>query len=87
MPVVRDERPVELFDFLYRDPIRIPSYYAQIFGGRLSTVEINTSTKTTSDKVGRAGVGLIGGEFKQSDDKSDSRKEVIDAADLLAAEV
>lgn len=34
-----EQPPTELYDFLYRDPERIASYYAQIWNGRLLSVE------------------------------------------------
>lgn len=34
-----DNQPTELYDFLYRDLERIASYYAQIWNGKLLTVE------------------------------------------------
>ena len=33
------EQADELYDFLYKDANRIASYYAQIFKGRLSSLE------------------------------------------------
>jgi hypothetical protein len=37
------QRPGELYDFLYRDPERIASYYAQLWNGRLLSVEESVS--------------------------------------------
>ena len=35
----QDAQTDVLYDFLYRDSSRITSYYAQIFGGHLTTVQ------------------------------------------------
>jgi len=37
--VEAEEQTGALYDFLYRDSNRIASYYAQLFGGRLSSFE------------------------------------------------
>ncbi len=83
------EKPMaELYDFLYRDPVRIPSFYAQLFGGRLATVEQLESSRDAKERSGRGSIGgFVSGEVKGTDDKTVGRKEVYDAADLLVGDV
>jgi hypothetical protein len=77
-----------LYDFLYRDPVRIPSFYSQLFGGRLSTVELTTAAREATERVGKvSAMNVLSGEAKGVEDRTTGRKEVIDAADLLAGEV
>lgn len=83
-----EEPAVELYDFLYRDPVRIPSYYAQLFGGKLSSVELTTTARAFSERSGKASIlGALMGEAKGGDDRSTGRKEVLDASDMLATDV
>ena len=49
----QDEQAVELYDFLYKDAGRIASYYAQIFSGRLSSLEETDSERDSKDQGGR----------------------------------
>lgn len=86
--MAHDEPAAGLYDFLYRDPVRVPSFYAQLFGGRLSTVELTTSARQATEKAGKvSALDVVSGEFKGIEDRSTGRREVIDAADLLAGEV
>lgn len=48
----RDAQTDVLYDFLYRDSSRITSYYAQIFGGHLTTVQDTESERDSKDKGG-----------------------------------
>ncbi|MFN2456405.1 MAG: hypothetical protein ABR577_19595, partial [Pyrinomonadaceae bacterium] len=61
-----EEQTGALYDFLYRDSNRIASYYAQVFGGRLSSVEEIDTTRDIIDTTGHATVGVVGGDLKSS---------------------
>jgi hypothetical protein len=54
--VGHEEQTATLYDFLYRDPGRLASYYAQIFGGHLSAVEETDSERSAKAKGGKAGL-------------------------------
>jgi hypothetical protein len=86
--VAPDEPAAGLYDFLYRDPVRIPSFYAQLFGGRLSTVELTTAAREATERAGKvSAMNVLSGEAKGIEDRTTGRKEVIDATDLLAGDV
>ena len=41
-----------LYDFIYRDPTRVASYYAQLFKGRLTGIERTDTSKTATESSG-----------------------------------
>jgi hypothetical protein len=55
-----------LYDFIYRDSGRIASYYAQIFGGRLSSLEETDSEREVEDKSARLSAAVASGDLKHT---------------------
>lgn len=82
-----EERMGALYDFLYRDSNRIASYYAQLFGGRLSSFEEIDTTRDTIDTTGHATVGVVGGDLKSSKENQVSNKNILDPHDVITADV
>jgi hypothetical protein len=83
-----EERPVELFDFIYRDTSRISSLYAQIFSGRLTSLERTLSQGEKSTKQGEVGIAPLakGGIALEKTDDS-SLKSTIDPHDQITIDV
>lgn len=65
-----------LLDFLYRDPSRVASLYAQVFGGQLVSAEFQEATKSVQEKTGGLSVHLVSGGYKSNNETSEGRKEV-----------
>lgn len=63
---IEDEQPRELYDFLYRDQERIASYYAQIWNGRLLSVEEVSSESEQSEEGLKGDVKVAAVESKIS---------------------
>jgi hypothetical protein len=76
-----------LYDFLYRDSSRITSYYAQIFGGHLKSVQDTDSEKDSRDKVGRLNLQLANADLRSGRENLQSQTRVIDPHDLIATDV
>jgi len=76
-----------LYDFLYRDSSRIGSYYAQIFSGRLSSIERAESAKESSDKEGKLTAGFASAEAKITKEAQSGLKHIFDPHDLIASDV
>ena len=76
-----------LLDFIYRDPSRIASLYAQLFGGHLLSAESVTTSRIADEKSSGVSAGLIKGDLKHINDRSDGRKEVITPHDLLLSDL
>lgn len=76
-----------LYDFIYRDSNRLNSYYAQIFSGRLVSLEkidINTESK---EKGGGISAYIAKGDMKNSQQTQSSSKEFIDPHDLAITDI
>ncbi len=78
---------VPLYDFLYRDSGRMASYYAQIFSGRLSSLEQTDSERTSEDKGAKLNIHVASGDLKQTRETSRSAKRTIDPHDVITTEV
>jgi hypothetical protein len=76
-----------LYDYLYRDSNRIASYYAQIFKGKLSSVEETNSRRESRDSMARASVKLVSGDLKSLVENQNTVKEVFDPHDLTTSDV
>lgn len=76
-----------LYDFLYRDSSRVASYYAQLFGGRLSSSERVDQDRKNVDLVGKAVVFGVGGERTSRQETQTSSKEVRDPHDIIITDV
>lgn len=82
------EQPVELYDFLYRDPSRISSYYAQLFNGRLTGIEKNTSERSSKDLgAGINAFQVVRGDVRRTDETTTQQRETIDPDDVIAVDV
>ena len=66
--MAQGEPPAALYDFLYKDSNRIVSYYAQLFGGRLSSLEETGAERSTSEKSAKLNAPIIGGELKSAEE-------------------
>ena len=82
-----EEPAANLHDFLYRDQARFGSFYAQLFEGKLSTIERSSSERRQKDLIGKAGVAGFGGERKSTTDVQEIHKEVIDPNDMVTLDV
>lgn len=81
------EQQGELYDFLYKDANRIASYYAQIFNGRLSSLEKMATERKSVDVGGKLDLHLVSGDRKSTEEVSDSDKRTIDPHDLIVTDV
>ena len=76
-----------LYDFLYRDSGRIGSYYAQIFGGKLSSFEKTESEREVGDRTGKASLSIVSVEGKTSRETQSGDKQTFDPHDVVASDV
>jgi len=76
-----------IYDFLYRDTSRIASYYAQVFGGRLTSFEKSEAERESGDRTGKLTVPVLGLEGKLTKETGSGLKQVFDAHDMVAANV
>jgi hypothetical protein len=76
-----------LYDFLYRDAGRIASYYAQIFGGRLSLLERSSSERNAADIASKLNVALASLDSRSTSETQSAVKRVIDPHDIIAVDV
>jgi len=82
------EKPrAALYDFLYRDSSRIASYYAQLFSGRLTSLEELDTVKESSEKRGEAGLHVVKGGVSKVADETLSQKRIIDPHDVITTDV
>jgi len=83
----QEERRAALYDFLYRDSSRIASYYAQIFSGRLTSLEELDTVKESAEKSGGVSIEILKGRLTKTADDSFSQKRVIDPHDVVTTDV
>jgi hypothetical protein len=83
----QDALPVALYDFLYKDSARIASYYAQLFSGRLSSLEQSDSTKDSKDQAAGLNVAIVTGGVKASNESQTTTKRIIDPHDIITTDV
>ncbi|MDQ3668566.1 MAG: hypothetical protein M3410_18740 [Acidobacteriota bacterium] len=83
----QDAQTDVLYDFLYRDSSRITSYYAQIFGGHLTTVQDTDSESDTKVKGGKLSLQVASGDIKSSQENLRSQTRVLNPHDLIATDV
>ncbi len=79
--------PLPLYDFLYRDAGRMASYYAQLFSGRLSSLEQTDSERTSEDKGAKVNIQVASGDLKQTRETARTAKRTIDPHDVITTEV
>ena len=65
--------PLPLYDFLYRNAGRMASYYAQIFSGRLSSLEQTDAERTSEDKGAKLNIHVASGDLKQTHETSSAQ--------------
>lgn len=82
-----DAQPGELYDFLYRDSSRINSYYAQMFGGLLSSLEQGVSKRSSVDSTVKANVAVVSGDVKSTRENQESDKRSVVPHDLTTTDV
>lgn len=82
-----EKRPAELYDFLYRDSNRVTSYYAQIFGGQLSSIETSDSERSSLDTGLKGSVHVLSGEQRTGTQLEASSKRIIDPHDIITTDV
>ncbi len=82
-----EKQTAELYDFLYRDSSRITSYYAQIFGGRLSSLEETDSERSASDSGVKGSVHVLSADQRTSSQIESGSKRTIDPHDLITTDV
>lgn len=82
-----EEHPAGLYDFLYRDSSRITSYYAQIFGGRPSSIEETDSERSTAENVLKESLHVISAEQRHRSEIETGSKKTIDPHDIIATDV
>lgn len=86
----RDEvakQPSELYDFAYRDSERIASYYAQIWNGRLLSVEQTSSEVERSEETLKGTVQVASTESKIVSDQQFQQKGTIDMHDAATVDL
>jgi hypothetical protein len=79
--------PVGLYDFLYRDSNRLTSYYAQIFEGRLASIEELEQNTESSQKKGGASIQVVSGEYQKTNQDQVSSKRTFDPHDMSVTDV
>lgn len=83
-----DDELVELYDFLYRDLERIGSYYAQLFGGRLSQIEkTEASHKSTGGKAEGSIPAFASAGMEHSKSASSELRKTHDPHDMIVTDV
>jgi hypothetical protein len=89
--VDHEEQPDALYDFLYRDSSRITSYYAQLFGGHLTSHEVTEGERDGSSKVLKPGLKYseigVSADFSTNKETQSSSKRVVNPHDLITTEV
>lgn len=85
--MVDDVQVDEFYDFLYRDANRLASYYAQIFSGRLASIEHTDSDKSGKERTGKVNAQVAGADFKSSAETQNTEKRTIDPHDMIASDV
>ncbi len=82
-----EEPQAALYDFLYRDAGRLASYYAQLFSGRLTSLEETDTIRDSADKGGKLNLQVVAGDIKSTQENVQSQKRVIDPHDLITTDV
>ncbi len=82
-----DEQPAALYDFLYKDSNRIASYYAQLFGGRLSSLESSDVQRQETGRDARLDLPLVSGEITTTKEIQSEAKRIVDPHDVITTDV
>lgn len=81
-----EEPAAALYDFLYRDNSRITSLYAQLFGGRLSSLERSDQERRDKNLAGKGSILGFGGEVSSREETQSASKSTIDPHDLIVTD-
>jgi hypothetical protein len=76
-----------LYDFLYRDSNRITSYYAQIFGSRLSSIERTDLERSSLDSGFKGSLHVLSADQRSTNQTETSSKQVLDPHDIITTDV
>lgn len=83
-----DDAPLpDLYDFLYRDSERIASYYAQIWNGRLLSVEESNKEAERSEQGIKGDIQLASSESKTISDYQFETKKTVDMHDAATVDL
>lgn len=82
-----EEQAVALYDFLYRDSNRIVSYYAQIFGGRITSQEETNLRRQSKDTSIKGDLKIVSTDAKSSRENQVISKQIVDPHDVLTSDV
>ncbi len=81
-----EQQSSPVFDFLYKDPDRIMSYYAQIFAGALTSLEETSSTAGTKKRT--AGLkAVVEGSAETEDSHTSSARRIVSPHDVITTDV
>lgn len=83
----QEEPQAALYDFLYRDSSRIASYYAQLFSGRLTSLEEQDTTKDLVERRGGLSIQVASGDLKSGQEDTIAQKRIIDPHDVITTDV
>lgn len=83
----QDVQTDRLYDFLYRDSSRITSYYAEIFGGHLTSLQQTESERDTADRGAKLNVQVLSSDLKSGKANLQSETRVINPHDLITTDV
>lgn len=82
-----NEPQAGLYDFLYKDSSRIASYYAQLFSGRLTSLEESDQIQDTAERDSRLSVKVAESAWKDVRQNQTATKRVIDPHDVVTTDV
>ncbi|MCE9562890.1 MAG: hypothetical protein K8U57_12670 [Planctomycetes bacterium] len=77
----------DVYDFLYRDPSRVASYYAQLHGGQVLTTEIGGQSREATENLIGGSLTLAKGERKKTKDYTTTRKEQLAPHDTATVDM
>lgn len=85
--MAQEEQQVELYDFLYKDSNRFNSYYAQLFQGKLASLEEADHEKDSTEKNLEGNLQVVKGGAKHTSEIQTSAKRIIDPHDVITTDV
>lgn len=82
-----NEPQAALYDFLYKDNERIASYYAQLFRGRLTSLEESDQLQDSQERTMKLSVKVVEYGTRTTEQNQTGQKRVIDPHDLVTTDV
>jgi hypothetical protein len=76
-----------LYDFLYRDPARVASYYAQLFGGHLTAQENTSQKRSMTENAFGGNAGVVKGDRKSVTEGAEGSKSVLSPHDTILCDL